>query len=52
MENIIEDTIPKYNYISAKEYSRVERTAVEKYEYCNGKIFAMNGASFGPHQLF
>ena len=52
MENIIEVPIPKYNYISAKEYLRVERTAVEKHEYYNGEIFALSGASLGHHTLF
>jgi Uma2 family endonuclease len=51
MENIIEEPIPKYNYISAEEYLKAERTASEKHEYYNGEIFAMSCASLNHNAI-
>ena len=52
MENIIEEPIPKYNYITAEEYLMAERTAAEKHEYYNGEVFAMSGASANYNEIF
>lgn len=52
MENIIEEPISKYNYISTEEYLEMERGATEKHEYYQGEIFALSGASIKHNEIF
>ena len=44
MENIVNEPALTYNTISAEEYLKQERIAIEKHEYYQGEIFAMGGA--------
>jgi Uma2 family endonuclease len=52
MENIVNDPALQYNYISADDYLKAERDAVEKHEYYQGEIFAMSGASVKHNRIF
>ena len=52
MENIVEEPVPKYNYIAAEEYLKAERDATEKHEYYQGEVFAMSGASLKHNKVF
>jgi Uma2 family endonuclease len=52
MENMIEEPVPKYSYISAEEYLETERNALEKHEYYQGEIFSMSGASLKHNNIF
>lgn len=45
-DKIVQEPIPKYNYILPEEYLAMERTSVEKHEYYKGEVFAMAGASY------
>ncbi len=45
MENIVQEAVPKYNFISPKEYLEMERASDEKHEYFDGQVYLMSGAS-------
>ncbi|MEO6254459.1 MAG: Uma2 family endonuclease [Ferruginibacter sp.] len=51
MENIVNDPALQYNYISADDYLKAERDAVEKHEYYHGEVFAMSGASVNHNRI-
>ena len=51
-EGLVKEPAVKYNYVSAEEYLVVERAALEKHEYYQGKIFAMSGASVEHNLIF
>lgn len=52
MKNIVEEPVPKYNYVSQEAYLEAEREALEKHEYYQGEIFAMSGASKRHNRIF
>ena len=52
MENIVNEPALKYNYILPDEYLARERAALEKHEYYQGEVFAMNGASLQHNIIF
>ena len=52
MENILNEPVLQYNYISAEEYLESEIQSKEKHEYYRGEIFAMSGASFHQNDIF
>ena len=52
MENIVNEPVLKYNYISPEEYLAGERAALDKHEYYQGEVFAMSGASLKHNMIF
>jgi Uma2 family endonuclease len=52
MENIVNEPVVKYNYISPEEYLEAETNASEKHEYYQGEIFAMSGASSEHNEIY
>ncbi|HEX2847436.1 MAG TPA: Uma2 family endonuclease [Chitinophagaceae bacterium] len=51
MENEVKEPAPKYQYISPDEYLAMERASELKYEYYNGHVEAMCGASLKHNQI-
>ncbi len=52
MENEVNEPVPKFNYVSAEDYLRMERTSQQKHEYYQGEVFAMAGASLNHNDIF
>jgi len=52
MENMVEEPVLQYNYISPEDYLQAERVAAEKHEYYRGEVFAMSGASLNHNDIF
>ena len=52
MENVADEPVPTYKYISASDYLEAERIATEKHEYYQGEIFAMSGVSLKHNIIF
>lgn len=53
MENIVNEPALEYDYISPEEYLDIERTALEKHEYFNGKVLSMKNAfTIKHHEIF
>ena len=52
MENVADEPVPSYKYISAIDYLEAERIATEKHEYYQGEIFAMRGVSLNHNIIF
>jgi Uma2 family endonuclease len=44
--------LPEVKYITQMEYLSAERAASQKYEYYNGEVFAMSGASLKHNVIF
>ncbi|MGN6293832.1 MAG: Uma2 family endonuclease [Chitinophagaceae bacterium] len=51
MENEVKEPAPKYQYISPDEYLAMEGDSELKYEYYNGHVEAMCGASLKHNQI-
>ncbi len=41
-------TIPHEPWVNIEEYHEIERNSDIKYEYSNGRIYAMAGGTFAP----
>lgn len=54
MENIVNEPALEYDYISPEEYLDIERTALEKHEYFNGKVLSIKKCLYHqtPRNLF
>lgn len=53
MENIVNEPALEYDYISPEEYLDIERTALEKHEYFNGKVLSIKNAfTIKHHEIF
>ncbi len=52
MENIVNETAPKYNFITPEEYLARERVSLTKNEYFKGEMFALSGASLEHNEIF
>ena len=52
MEEIVKEPALQYNFISAEDYLKAEREAVDKHEYYQGEVFARSGAMLEHNKIF